>query len=82
MPLIVNDLFGTGSYDRLLGLYAALNYAGYAVGGPLVGLDYDIFGKYKHALLICGGLMVCVCVAFHFILPCVEKTKKEIEEDV
>lgn len=82
VPLIVNDLFGAVSYDRLLGLYAALNYAGYAVGGPLVGLDYDIFGTYKHALLICGGLMVCVSVAFRFILPRVEKTKKEIEGNV
>ena len=82
VPLIVNDLFGSVSYDRFLGIYAALNYIGYAVGAPLVNLNYDIFGTYKHALLICGGLMVCVCIAFCFILPSVEKTKKEIEGDV
>lgn len=82
VPLIANDLFGSMSYDKLLGIFAALNYAGYAVGAPLVSLDHDLFGTYKHALLICAGLMVCVCITFRFILPSVEKVKKEIEENV
>ena len=82
VPLIVNDLFGSVSYDKFLGIYAALNYTGYAVGAPLVNLNYDILGTYKQVLLICSGLMVCVCIAFRFILPNVEKIKKELETNV
>lgn len=82
VPLIVNDLFGAVAYDKLLGIYAAINYAGYALGAPLVNLTFDTFGTYNHALLVCGGLMVCVCIAFRFVLHSVEKVKKEVEANV
>ena len=66
----------------MLGIFAAINYAGYAIGSPLVNLSYDIFGTYSHALLVCGGVMLGVCIAFRFVLRSVDKMKKELEVNV
>lgn len=77
VPLIVNDLFGTVSYDKMLGIFTALNYTGYALGSPIVNLSYDFFGSYKYALLITGGLMLLCCIAFRFVFKELEQTKKE-----
>ena len=82
VPLIVNDLFGAVSYDKMLGIFAAINYVGYAIGSPLVNLSFDIFGTYSHALLVCGGVMLGVCIAFRFVLRSVDKMKKELEVNV
>lgn len=82
VPLIVNDLFGAMTYDKMLGVFAAINYAGYAIGSPLVNLSFDIFGTYSHALLVCGGVMLSVCIAFRFVLRSVDKMKKELEANV
>jgi len=82
VPLIVNDLFGAVSYDKMLGIFAAINYAGYAIGAPLVNLSCDGFGTYSYALLMCGGLMLGVCVAFRFVLASVEKVRKEVDAGV
>lgn len=82
IPLIVNDLFGAVSYDKMLGIFAAINYVGYAIGAPLVNLSSDVFGTYSYVLLFCGALMVSVCVGFRFVMKSVEKTKKELEKNV
>lgn len=75
IPLIVNDLFGSVSYDKLLGIFTALNYTGYALGAPIINLSYDFFGTYKHALLITGSLMLMCGIAFRFVFKQVEETK-------
>ena len=82
VPLIVNDLFGAMSYDKMLGIFAAINYAGYAIGSPVVNLTFDVYGTYSYALLICGGVMLGVCIAFRFVLRSVDKLKKELEANV
>ena len=82
LPIFASDLFGQRSYDKMLGIFAAINYAGYAIGSPLVNLSYDIFGTYSHALLVCGGVMLGVCIAFRFVLRSVDKMKKELEVNV
>lgn len=77
IPLIVNDLFGSVSYDKLLGIFAAINYTGYALGSPIINLSYDVFGSYQYALLIGGGLMLVCCLAFRLVFKQVEQTKKQ-----
>lgn len=81
IPLIVNDLFGSVSYDKLLGIFTALNYTGYALGAPIINLSFDIFGTYKHALLITGSLMLLCSIAFRFVFKGVEQTKKEVLQE-
>jgi len=75
VPLIVNDLFGASSYDKILGIFIALNYIGYALGVPVINLGYDIFGSYKPALLAAGILMIPVGILFQFVITGAKKVK-------
>lgn len=77
IPLIVNDLFGSISYEKMLGIFSAVNYIGYAVGSPVINLTYDVFGSYKYALWVCAGIMLCGCIAFRFVLKEVVKIRQQ-----
>ena len=77
IPLIVNDLFGSVSYEKMLGIFSAVNYIGYAVGSPVINLTYDVFGSYKYALWVCAGIMLCGCIAFRFVLKEVVKIRQQ-----
>lgn len=77
VPLIVNDLFGSVSYEKMLGIFSAINYTGYALGSPLINLTYDVFGTYNYALLVCAAVMLCGCIAFRFALKEVVKIRQQ-----
>lgn len=79
IPLLVNDLFGSVAFDKMLGIFSAINYVGYALGAPVANLSYDISGSYKHALFISSVLMLLGCVAFRFVLKEVAQTKKQLQ---
>ena len=73
IPLIVNDLFGAASYDKILGIMTAMNYAGYALGSPVTNLCYDMFGSYKPVLLLFSALMMPICIMFQFVIRAANK---------
>lgn len=79
IPLIVNDLFGSVSYDKMLGIFSAINYTGFALGAPIVNLSYDMIGSYKYALIICGVLIALCGVLFRFVLKEVNKVMKQVQ---
>lgn len=81
IPLIVNDLFGSVSYDKMLGIFSAVNYVGYAVGSPLINLSYDVLGSYKYVLMICAVLMLAGYIAFRFVLKEVEKLRQQVLQE-
>ena len=74
IPLIVNDLFGTASYDQILGIMSSMNYLGFALGAPVTNLCYDTFGSYRPVLLIFSLLMIPIGIAFQLIIG---KTHKQ-----
>lgn len=76
VPLIAIDLFGAASYDKILGFLLCMNYAGYALGAPVINLCYDLFGSYKQVLLVCSILMLVLWVVFRFVLRAADKEKK------
>lgn len=78
IPLIVNDLFGSVSYDKILGMMMAMNYTGYALGGPVVNLCYDKFGTYAPALYILGGITVVALFVFRIVISSAYKEKDKI----
>jgi MFS family permease len=80
VPLIVNDLFGSVSYDKLLGIIVALNYTGYALGGPIVNLCYDKFGTYSPALFVLAISTVLMLIIFQGVINSANKVKKSIIE--
>ena len=66
IPLLVNDFFGAISYDKILGIYAAINYAGYALGAPLVNGCFDLCGSYTPIFLLFAALMLVTIIVFRF----------------
>ena len=78
VPLIAADLFGEKAFSKLMGIFVAFNYAGYAVGGYACNLVYDFTHSYVPVLIAMGILMVIIAVAFQFILTAADKTRKKV----
>ena len=78
IPLITNEIFGNANYDKILGFLIAANYAGYAVGAPIVNLTFDTWGTYKPILLVLAAVMLCSMIAFQFIITVSGKEKAKI----
>ena len=68
LPLIAADLFGQKDYAKVMGIFVAINTTGYAVGGPVTNLFFDIFGTYQQVFLIFGGIMLVLMIVFQFVL--------------
>ena len=78
IPLIVDEVFGDISYDKILGIMMAMNYSGYAIGTPVVNLCYDLTGSYSFVFLIFIAVMVVCSVAFNIILSVFKKKRNDI----
>lgn len=81
IPLIVNGLFGSASYDKCLGYLLAANYAGYACGTPMVNLCYDMTGSYNPAFFAFAILMLLCAVTFFTVIGIAQKNKQRMMEE-
>ena len=75
LSLITNDLFGDASFNKVLGIVTAVNYAGFALCSPLVNLCYDIFHTYVPILYVFAGMMVVVAILFQFAITAAHKDR-------
>ena len=80
LSLITTDLFGNKSFDKILGIVAAVNTAGYAVGAPLMNMCYDVFGTYVPSIWISVGIMAAATVIYQFVITAAGKERKRILE--
>ena len=78
VPLIAADLFGEMAFSKLMGIFVACNYAGYAVGGFVCNLIFDFTKSYVPALIAMGVLMLGIAIAFQFILTAADKVRKQV----
>ena len=78
IPLVTNDLFGNANYDKILGYMIAANYTGYAIGAPVVNMCFDIFGTYKHVLIVLAAVMLVSMISFQFIITVSNKERAKI----
>lgn len=62
LPIIVGDLFGQKSFNKILGIFVSVNTAGFALGSPVINIIYDKMGSYVLAFGVCAVLMVIVTV--------------------
>ena len=79
LPLIAAELFGRKSYAHIMGLLVSFNTLGYAVGGPVINLAYDLTGTYVPVMLALGGVMIAVSIAMQFCISTAHKIRKEQE---
>ena len=80
IPLLSNDLFGSASYNKVLGIFMAMNSLGLCLGSPLGDLYYDTFGTYKPCFWFFSCLMLLVAVGFQFVVHSAHKDKYTILE--
>lgn len=78
VPLIAADLFGEKAFSKLMGIFVAFNYAGYAVGGFACNLVYDFTQSYVPVLIAMGVLMALIAVAFQFIINAANKVHDRV----
>ena len=78
LPILASDFFGEKSFDKMIGIYAAISYAGGAVGAPLGNLCYDILGSYKLAFAITLALSIVSLIGIQYVMKAAERDKKEI----
>ena len=79
IPLISNDLFGTASYDKVLGIFMAANSLGLCLGSPLCDLYRDLTGgSYVSCYWFFTGLLLVVIVGFQLIINAANKEKQKV----
>ena len=78
IPLLTNDLFGTASYTKVLGIFMAMNSLGLCLGSPVGELFRKITGDYRSCFWFFGAVMVLVIVTFQFVLRTANKQKNAI----
>lgn len=78
LSLITNDMFGDASFNKVLGIVTAANYAGFAVCSPLVNLCYDITGTYVPVLYGFAIMMAVVAIIFQFAITAAHKERKAL----
>ncbi|MBO5453415.1 MAG: MFS transporter [Clostridia bacterium] len=77
LPIYARELFGEISFNKILGIFASVNTAGYALGEPIANLCYDITGKYNISIYVCCGLMAIAAVVMMFVINAANKDKNK-----
>lgn len=78
IPLLTGDMFGSASYEKILGIFMAMNYTGYAMGSPIVNLIYDKVGSYIPAMIVMACMMTVILIVFQFNITAAHKDKEKI----
>ncbi len=81
LPIYARELFGEISFNKILGVFASVNTAGYALGEPIANLCYDITGKYNISIYVCCGLMAIAAVVMMFVIKKADKEKTLIKDN-
>ncbi len=79
IPLYASDLLGEKSFDKALGVYAAVNTAGFALGAPIINGFYDASQTYKYGFILFALIMLIVLVGFQFVINAAHKERKKTE---
>lgn len=75
LPIYAQGLFGQKSYHKALGIFVAAKDIGYATGGPVMNLCYDLTGDYRIAFLGAGVLMAAALVTMEWVIRRTAKRK-------
>ena len=79
IPLMSNDLFGTASYTKVLGIFYAANSLGLCLGSPLCDLYREkTGGSYASCYWFFAGLMLLVTVGFQLVIRAAYKEKEKV----
>ncbi len=80
ISVLTNDLFGTASYSKVLGIFMAMNSLGLCLGSPLGEALRKLTGDYRLCFWLFAVVLVAVIVAFQFVLKVANKEKQAVLE--
>ena len=78
IPLMANDLFGSASYSKVLGIFMAMNSLGLCLGSPLGELFRNLAGNHRACFWFFSVVLVFVIFGFQFVLRSAKKQKDAI----
>ena len=79
IPLLSNDLFGSASYTKVLGIFYAANSLGLCLGSPLCDIYRDLTGgSYASCYWFFSGTMIAVAAGFQLVIRAAYKDKEKI----
>ncbi len=78
LPLLTNDLFGTASYNKVLGIFMAMNSLGLCLGTPIGEVLRKLTGDYRICFWLFSAMLVVVIITFQFVLRFANKQKAAI----
>lgn len=78
IPLLSNDLFGSLSYSKVLGIFMAMNSLGLCLGSPLGDLCFDILGTYKPCFWFFAVLLALVAVGYLLVIRAANKERNKV----
>ena len=76
--MIVSDLYGNRDYAKFLGINAAVNAAGMAIGNPLFNRMQELFGSYVPAILTAAAVIGTVMISFQFLISFAHKERARV----
>ena len=76
LPIYAQGLFGQKTYNKALGIFVSAKEVGYATGGPLMNLCYDLTGDYRIAFFCASVMMAMALVTMSQIIRRAEKQKQ------
>ena len=80
LTLLANDLFGSASFTKVLGVFMAMNSLGMCLGSPMGEFICKLVGDYRPCFWIFSVVLVVVIVAYIFVLKAANKYKNAVLE--
>ena len=81
LPIYSSDLFGEKSFEKMLGIFVSLNYAGFACSAPLMNFCYDKLGSYHVALVASAVISVGIVIGLQLIISASQRQRRALESE-
>ena len=82
ISVFASELFGSKSFNKVVGLFSAATTAGFALASPFAQLWDMLFGNYTFAMLSLAIFMVFVTTTMQFVLKSAYRDRKKILESI
>lgn len=80
ISVFANELFGSKSFSRVVGLFSAATTAGFALASPFSQLWDRLFGSYNYAMICFACFMLFVTVTMHIVVVLANRDRQAIVE--
>jgi hypothetical protein len=68
IAVFANELFGSKSFGKVVGMFSAATTAGFALASPFSQLWHLLFGDYNFAMAAFAVFMIFVTVTMHVVV--------------